>query len=190
MQVVHEVVDTMTEIDVREIPPNERHDRIHATFEGLDAGETLTIINDHDPKPLYYEMAAEVPTFDEDAYTLEREEPSKFVAQFPKVEADPTVDRADIGALDGEPHADVFPGRSPKTVRLSLTAGESLPEHEHPERNVLFQVLSGAVDLSLDGEVHRVKAGEILRFDGDKRIEPVADEDSTALVVLAPKAAE
>lgn len=92
MQLLHKVVDTMTEIDVREIPPNERHDRIHATFEGLDAGETLTIINDHEPKPLYYEMAAEVPAFDEDAYAVDREGPSKFVARFPKVDAETSTE--------------------------------------------------------------------------------------------------
>lgn len=78
----------MTELDVREIPPNERHEQIHDTFAELAAGETLTIINDHEPKPLYYEMAAEVEAFDEDGYTVERENPSKYVAEFPKTTAE------------------------------------------------------------------------------------------------------
>jgi len=78
----------MTELDVREIPPNERHERIHDTFAELAAGETLTIINDHEPKPLYYEMAAEINAFDEDGYTVEREDSSKYVAEFPKLDAE------------------------------------------------------------------------------------------------------
>ena len=53
----------MSELDVRTLPPSERHGRIHDAFEELDPGETLTVINDHDPKPLYHELAAEVPAF-------------------------------------------------------------------------------------------------------------------------------
>jgi len=56
----------MPRLDVREISPVNRHEKIHEEFEGMDPGETLTIVNDHEPKPLYYEMAAEVPTFDEE----------------------------------------------------------------------------------------------------------------------------
>jgi uncharacterized protein (DUF2249 family) len=53
----------------------------------MDPGETLTIVNDHEPKPLYYEMVAETPDFDEDGYVVTQEEPDKFVAEFPKHEA-------------------------------------------------------------------------------------------------------
>jgi uncharacterized protein (DUF2249 family) len=77
----------MPQLDVREVPPVDRHDKIHATFESMDPGETLTIVNDHEPKPLYYEMAAEVPDFDEDGYAVQQEEPDKYVAEFPKRDA-------------------------------------------------------------------------------------------------------
>jgi uncharacterized protein (DUF2249 family) len=46
-------------IDVREIPPRERHPLIFNTFGGLAAGEALLLVNDHDPKPLYYQFQAE-----------------------------------------------------------------------------------------------------------------------------------
>ena len=61
-----------TTIDVREIPPAERHPKIHGAFEELESGETLTLINDHEPKPLFYEMQAEVEAFDAEGYTVER----------------------------------------------------------------------------------------------------------------------
>ncbi|WP_435093103.1 DUF2249 domain-containing protein [Halorubrum sp. N11] len=76
----------MPELDVREIPPVTRHDRIHDAFDEMDAGETLTIVNDHEPKPLFYEMAAEVPSFDEEGYEVRQNAPDEFVAAFPKVE--------------------------------------------------------------------------------------------------------
>lgn len=71
-------------LDVREIPPAERHPKIHDAFADLDSGETLTLINDHEPKPLFYEMQAEVEAFDADGYTVERRSMDEFVAKFPK----------------------------------------------------------------------------------------------------------
>ncbi|OYR86088.1 cupin, partial [Halorubrum sp. E3] len=150
----------MSELDVRQLPPSERHDRIRTAFADLDPGETLTVVNDHEPTPLYRELAAEEPAFDADGYAVEREEASRFVAEFPKVEPASGPETVRLAGLDGEPHAAVFPGREPKTVRLSLDAGESVPEHTHPDRTVLFHALSGAFALRLDGEQHAVEAGE------------------------------
>lgn len=74
----------MPTIDVRSLPPKDRHPKIAATFEELDAGETLTLINDHDPKPLYYEMKAEQDEFDAEGYEVTQEGPDEFVAELPK----------------------------------------------------------------------------------------------------------
>lgn len=75
-----------TTLDLREIPPPERHPRVFAAFEDLAPGEVLELVNDHDPKPLFYEMQAEVDAFDADGYSLERRGPEEFVAAFPKTE--------------------------------------------------------------------------------------------------------
>lgn len=48
-------------VDVREIIPRDRHPLIFQTFDGLAAGESFELINDHDPKPLYYQMLHERP---------------------------------------------------------------------------------------------------------------------------------
>lgn len=52
---------TPTVIDVREIVPRERHPLIFATFEALAPGDAFELVNDHDPKPLRYQFAAEMP---------------------------------------------------------------------------------------------------------------------------------
>lgn len=49
-----------TTIDVRTIPPRERHPLIFATFASLGAGDAFHLVNDHDPKPLYYQFQAEL----------------------------------------------------------------------------------------------------------------------------------
>lgn len=49
----------MKELDVTTIIPKERHPLIFGTFDGLTAGEAFVLINDHDPKPLYYQFLHE-----------------------------------------------------------------------------------------------------------------------------------
>jgi len=74
----------MPTLDVRDVPPKDRHPRIKTTFAGMDSREVMEIINDHDPKPLFYEMQAEEDAFDADGYEVERRGPEEFVATFPK----------------------------------------------------------------------------------------------------------
>src|SRR5579883_2281550 len=50
-----------TKLDVRSMPPRERHPRIFEVFDCLKAGETFQLVNDHDPKPLYYQFMHERP---------------------------------------------------------------------------------------------------------------------------------
>ncbi len=53
--------DKVVTLDVREMPPWERHPTIFQMFEELAVGETLKLVNDHEPKPLYYQLMAERP---------------------------------------------------------------------------------------------------------------------------------
>lgn len=48
-------------LDVRPLPPREKHLRIHETLLALEPGTAMLPINDHDPKPLHYEFSAERP---------------------------------------------------------------------------------------------------------------------------------
>lgn len=43
-------------IDVREIPGPQRHPFIFQTFDRLAVGESLNLVNDHDPIPLHYQF--------------------------------------------------------------------------------------------------------------------------------------
>ena len=53
------------ELDVRAIPPRDKHPSIFRAFDSLESGQTLTLVNDHDPRPLRYQLMAERPeTFD------------------------------------------------------------------------------------------------------------------------------
>ncbi|MFB6303974.1 MAG: cupin domain-containing protein [Haloferacaceae archaeon] len=93
---------------------------------------------------------------------------------------------ASLDELDGRPHADAFGEGAPRAVRLALDAGEGVPEHTHPDRNVVLAVLDGELTVSLDDEDHDLTAGDVVRFDGRRRVAPRARTEATALVVLSP----
>ena len=46
-------------LDVRPLPPARRHPLIFDTFDRLAVGQALELVNDHDPRPLYYQFAVE-----------------------------------------------------------------------------------------------------------------------------------
>jgi len=46
-------------VDVRPMPSPQKHSTIFRTFDSLAPGEAMLLVNDHDPKPLYYQFTAE-----------------------------------------------------------------------------------------------------------------------------------
>lgn len=76
-------------LDVRQEPPARRHALIFDTFRDLEPGAGFELRNDHDPKPLYYQFAAELPG----AFTWDY------------LEQGPEVWRVRIGRSDGAPEA-------------------------------------------------------------------------------------
>lgn len=73
-------------IDVRQIPPPQRHPMIFQTFDALEPGESFILVNDHDPKPLYYQLSFE--------------RAGEFTWEY--LEEGPTVWRVSIGKLAAE----------------------------------------------------------------------------------------
>lgn len=57
----HDGVTHAGVLDVRPLPPARRHELIFSTFDGLAPGESFELVNDHDPKPLRYQLSAEHP---------------------------------------------------------------------------------------------------------------------------------
>jgi len=48
-------------LDFRTVPPARRYRQTFETFEALEPGTGFELVNDHDPRPLYYQFAAERP---------------------------------------------------------------------------------------------------------------------------------
>lgn len=97
------------------------------------------------------------------------------------------ISKTSFDQLEATPHANAFPQKEPKIIRLKLEAGESVATHSHPGRDIVLFLLSGEIELRLDGTPHLVEAGDIVHFDGDQDILPTANEYSIALLVLSSK---
>ena len=72
-----------SEIDVRSLVPAQRHAKIFELVDQLAPGGSFVLVNDHDPKPLYYQ--------------LEAEHPQQFSWTY--LEQGPQVRRVEIGRL-------------------------------------------------------------------------------------------
>ena len=53
--------DFAAQVDARLYEPKDKHTTIFNTFEALSSGESMELINDHDPRPLHYQFIIERP---------------------------------------------------------------------------------------------------------------------------------
>jgi uncharacterized protein (DUF2249 family) len=69
-------IEVIDDLDVRSLPPAQRHELIFEAYENLDDGEGFVLVNDHDPKPLYHQFEAEEgPEF---TWKYRQKEPGEF----------------------------------------------------------------------------------------------------------------
>ncbi len=53
--------DFAISVDVRAVAPSERHSLIFSTFRNLAANQSMELVDDHDPRPLYAQLQVEMP---------------------------------------------------------------------------------------------------------------------------------
>ncbi|MEZ5175191.1 MAG: DUF2249 domain-containing protein [Acidimicrobiia bacterium] len=95
-------------IDVRVIEPKDKHPRIFEKLHELAAGEKLTLVNDHDPVPLKYQIEAEYP--DQFVFEYVESGPDRWEVDITSVahviDARPTI------AAGGEPFGEIMAAAS------------------------------------------------------------------------------
>lgn len=80
------MTDTVNQtLDVRELIPMMRHTKIFQLFDDMQVGEAFILINDHDPKPLYYQFVHERP--DQFSWDYLEEGPQDWHVRIGKVAA-------------------------------------------------------------------------------------------------------
>ncbi|MDO8647650.1 MAG: DUF438 domain-containing protein [Candidatus Diapherotrites archaeon] len=71
-------------LDLRKMPHFERHSKIFEDWNSLKSGQILRIINDHDPKPLYYQFDAEMKGSFE--WNYEKQGPKDWIVKIKKTQ--------------------------------------------------------------------------------------------------------
>lgn len=159
-------------LDVRKIPPARRHGLIFETFEALPPGEAFILINDHEPKPLYYQFQAEQPG----RFTWDYLEQGPEVWQVRVGKKDPrqqtgmaytyiaglTEQIADIPA-DSILSRTVYSDEQLKTILFAFAPGQELSEHTAAQTAVLH-FLEGEAELTLGNDRLEAKAGTWVRM--------------------------
>lgn len=145
----------MVELDVRTLPPPKKHSTIHELLEGLTPGDTLRIVNDHDPRPLRYE--------------LEHDYPESF--QWTYVESGPQTWRVDIcktRAFDVTRGFELLADSSDLSVhRVEIAPRESLRLGFEGPGTLIFDEGSGT--LTVHGHAHAIAPGTVeLLAQGDE----------------------
>lgn len=144
----------MVELDVRTLPPPKKHATIHELLEGLSPGDTLRIINDHDPRPLRFE--------------LEHDYPESF--EWTYVESGPQTWRVDISKTRDftVPGFELLADSSDLSVhRLTIQPRESLRLGFEGPGTIIFQ--QGTGSLSIRGHSHSITPGSVeLLTQGDE----------------------
>ncbi|MXR50933.1 DUF2249 domain-containing protein [Halovenus sp. WSH3] len=80
-------LEVVRELDVRDLPPAQRHEQIFEAYGELEPDTGFVLVNDHDPKPLYHQFEAEAgPEF---YWEYQKQEPGEFRVLIGRSEADP-----------------------------------------------------------------------------------------------------
>lgn len=93
-QSTEDSMDVTEELDVRNLPPAQRHQQIFEKYADLQRGEAFILVNDHDPKPLYHQFDAE--TGREFRWEYQKREPGEFrvlIGKAEVAESDSTTSR-------------------------------------------------------------------------------------------------
>lgn len=78
------MAEAIVTLDVRDLIPRERHPLIFSQLDALHVGDTLRLVNDHDPAPLRYQLLAERPDMFE--WKPEEQGPEEWVIRIRKIE--------------------------------------------------------------------------------------------------------
>lgn len=132
-------METAEILDVTKIEPKHKHPTIFRYFDALQPGENFIIENDHDPKPLYYELLAERgPIF---SWEYLEQGPEVFKVNIKKNEKIPPQQKTEtlrVSALEPRlKHPTVFQWFD------ALKAGQAFViENDHDPRPLYYELLA------------------------------------------------
>lgn len=142
-------MDKPATLDVREIPPRIRHPKIFEAFDGLKTGEAFELVNDHDPKPLFYQFQHERP--DQFRWKYKEEGPEVW-----RVEILKTTNSSEVKTMAAVPMRPVWAASLNPTQEVLLDVRPMIERGEEPFQSIMKNVQ----DLKTDQALHLVNSFE------------------------------
>ncbi|WP_166824943.1 DUF2249 domain-containing protein [Brevibacterium limosum] len=170
-------------IDVRTVPKPERHPLIIRTYQELDVGAGLVLINDHVPEGLRVEMVREFAdavgweplesTEDEVRVRIIRRAstPAPRVVLDVAELSDPVEDSGSVWQLPSRQ-------RDLDANVIALAPGGEIREHTGPPLDVLIHVLAGAGTLEIETGTIDLSPGQIVWLPRRSRRRFLADAEA------------
>lgn len=164
-------------IDVRTLPPPQRHSLIFKAFDEMEPGETLLVVNDHEPLHLLQFMKHERRDFDPASYSAFERKPREWVGSFKKTRLAPShTPRIVFTSFEkervlGEDSFSPVPIYSNERYRVILTyfrAGQFIPVHS-PTTDLVLLVHSGRGELVAGSQRFELKVGDVAVIPGGER---------------------
>jgi uncharacterized protein (DUF2249 family)/quercetin dioxygenase-like cupin family protein len=179
------------EVDVRTLRKPDKHPAIFKAYAAIGVGESLVLVNDHDPRHLRDEFEVEYPG----GYSWEyaAKEPRHWRIRITKLASTPLPRvLADTAALAG-------PGTEERAVAwklrmrerdldsnvIALAPGAVIGAHDGPDLDVLIHVLSGSGRLATElGTTLEVRPGSLVWLPRRSRREVTAGPDGLTYLTV------
>lgn len=158
------------ELDVRSLPKPDKHPAIFAAYAGLSAGDSLVLINDHDPRHLWDEFETEHAGSYQWDYL--RGEPEDWRIKITKLAAAPLprilLNTVGDAPGDAEPGAAgavwtlPFRDRDLDSNIIALPASGRIDAHTGPDLDVLIHILAGSGQLTTELDTVELSPGALV----------------------------
>jgi uncharacterized protein (DUF2249 family)/quercetin dioxygenase-like cupin family protein len=181
-------------IDVRALPPPERHNLILRVFDELKPGQTLYLINDHEPLHLVHHMRHERSDFNSDAYSAYEVDSNIWVGLLNKKAAEkPQGNGVVLTNIERERVYDdrsftampVYSSKDYKVLLVYLKAGQFIPVHT-PKIDLVLIVHSGTGEVVAGDDRKEVGPGDIVIVPGGTKRGIMARTDIEAFHLVSP----
>ena len=165
---VGEVVDGV--LDLRGLPKVERHPAVFTAYDQLSVGESVVLVNDHDPVNLHDQLERDYgPGF---SWEYLADQVPEYRIQLTKNASTPLprvlvdTNESAAGAAEAGFGGAVFSLRMRErdldSNVIALQPGGAIAEHWGPDVDVLIHVLAGAGELDTETGVVELTAGVLL----------------------------
>lgn len=180
-------------IDVRELPPSERHSKVIDVFTRLSAGEGIRVVSDHEPIHLIAQIKHSGIPIDDSAYSSTEREDGSYESILVKGRVTELNEGVKITSMDLERHylndmfspVGIYSADNYRVILTYIRRGQCIPVHS-PKVDLIFAVIKGAGTAIGGNQEFPLEPGSIIIVPRGKRRGITAKTDMEAIHFVSP----